>query len=47
MTTNISPNQYSWLGTSAGKRGLGLNYAIRQHDAQIEIYIDSADQFVD
>ena len=40
LHSNISPNQYSWLGTSAGKRGLGLNYAIRQHDAQIEIYID-------
>ena len=40
LHSNISPNQYSWLGTSAGKSGLGLNYAIRQHDAQIEIYID-------
>ena len=40
LHSNISPNQYSWLGTSAGKKGLGLNYAIRQHESQIELYID-------
>ncbi len=40
LHSNISPNQYSWLGTSAGKKGLGLNYSIRQHEAQIELYID-------
>lgn len=40
LHSNISPNKYSWLGTSAGKRGLGFNYGIRQHSAQIELYID-------
>lgn len=40
LHTNISPGQYNWVGTSAGKRGLGLNYSIRQHSATIELYID-------
>ncbi len=37
----ISPNQYyTWVGTTAGKRGLIFNYIVRQHDAAIELYID-------
>ena len=37
---NISPNEYHWCGTGAGFRGLGLNYIIRQHGADVELYID-------
>lgn len=40
LHANISPNEYSWLGTSAGIRGLGLNYSITQHEATAELYID-------
>lgn len=40
LHSNISPGQHSWIGTSAGKRGLGFNYGIRKHDSQIELYID-------
>lgn len=40
LHANISPSRYSWVGTSAGKRGLGFNYTIRQHDAGAELYID-------
>jgi hypothetical protein len=40
LHTNISPSRYGWLGTSAGKRGLGYNYSVRQHDAGVELYID-------
>ena len=40
LHANISPGQHSWVGTSAGKRGLGINYIIRQHSAAIELYID-------
>lgn len=36
----ISPSEHSWIGTTAGKRGLFYNYAVRQHDAQAELYID-------
>lgn len=37
---NISATQHNWLGTSAGKRGIGYNYSLRKHDAQVELYID-------
>ena len=36
----ISPGQYSWIGTAAGRRGLGFNYVVRQHEANVELYID-------
>ena len=37
----ISPGQHNWIGTSAGlPYGLGLNYSVRQHDGQVELYID-------
>ena len=41
LHANISPCPYNWLGTS--KNSLWWNYAIRQHDAQAELYIDRAD----
>jgi len=40
LHANISPTRYNWLGTSAGKQGLGFNYALRKHEAQVELYID-------
>jgi len=40
LHSNISPSQHNWIGTSSGVRGLGFNYGIRQHDSQIELYID-------
>jgi len=40
LHTNISPGHYSWIGTGAGKYGLGFNYGIRKHDADVELYID-------
>lgn len=40
LHANISPKGYNWIGTSAGKRGLGFNYSIRQRESQIELYID-------
>jgi hypothetical protein len=40
LHANISPTQHNWLGTSAGKQGLGFNYSVRKHDAQVELYID-------
>ena len=42
LHAGISPSRYGWLGTSAGlPSGLGLNYAVRQHDSQVELYIDA------
>jgi len=40
LHANISPNKYNWIGTSAGKRGLGYNYVVRKHDSNVELYID-------
>jgi hypothetical protein len=40
LHSGISPNIYNWIGTSAGVQGLALNYSVRQHDAQVELYID-------
>jgi hypothetical protein len=40
LHANISPGQYNWLGTSAGQRGLGLNYSVLKHEATVELYID-------
>jgi hypothetical protein len=40
LHATISPRQYSWVGSSAGINGLNFNYNVRQHDAQVELYID-------
>ena len=40
LHSGISPGIYNWVGTSAGVQGLAFNYAVRQHDAQVELYID-------
>lgn len=40
LHAGISPGAYNWIGTGAGVRGLNLNYAIRQHETQVELYID-------
>lgn len=36
----VSPSEQNWLGTSAGRSGLALNYVIRQDDWRVELYID-------
>lgn len=40
LHANISPNVYSWVGTSAGKSGLNYNYTVRQDASVVELYID-------
>jgi hypothetical protein len=37
---HVSPSAYSWIGTSSGMRGLGLNYATTQDQSSAELYID-------
>lgn len=37
---NISPSQYSWIGTGSGLRGLNYNYVVTQHESAVELYID-------
>jgi len=40
LHAHISPGQYSWIGTSAGVRGLNLNYFVTQNECGAELYID-------
>ena len=40
LHAGITANRFNWIGTSAGSTGLLLNYVVRRHDAQIELYID-------
>ncbi|HVM47051.1 MAG TPA: DUF4268 domain-containing protein [Candidatus Acidoferrum sp.] len=40
LHAHISPGQYSWIGAGSGRRGLGFNYAVRKHEAKVELYID-------
>lgn len=40
LHSHITPGPYSWIGTTAGVRGLGLNYAVTQDTCSAELYID-------
>jgi len=40
LHATISPGQYHWIGSGAGKRGLSFNYSITQHEGKVELYID-------
>ncbi|MBC8236473.1 DUF4268 domain-containing protein [bacterium] len=36
----MSPGQGNYVSTGAGKQGLSFNYVIRQHEVEVELYID-------
>lgn len=40
LHSTISPSDYLWIGTSAGVRGLGLNYVVWRKGGAAELYID-------
>jgi hypothetical protein len=40
LHVNISPGHYGWVGAGSGKRGVTFNYAVREHETQVELYID-------
>lgn len=40
LHSNITPSIYSWIGTGAGRSGLGYNYVITYKYGAIELYID-------
>jgi len=40
LHVGISPGQHNYIGTGAGRYGLAYNYVIRQHDGDVELYID-------
>ena len=39
LYNNISPSKDSWITGSTGKSGLNFNITLRQHDAQVELWI--------
>jgi len=44
LHAKISPTPYNWVGAGSGVRGLTWNYVIRQHETQVELYVDRGDQ---
>ena len=40
LHASVSPSTGGSVSTGAGRSGLGLNYAVRQNEAQVELYID-------
>lgn len=40
LHAHLSPSTYSAIGTSAGIRGLNLNYIVGREDCAVELYID-------
>ncbi|MBM3239121.1 DUF4268 domain-containing protein [Candidatus Poribacteria bacterium] len=40
LHASLSPGQYGWISAGAGKSGISYNYSIRQHEVQVELYID-------
>jgi Domain of unknown function (DUF4268) len=35
-----NPGIYNWIGGSIGRPGFYLNYVVREHESQVELYID-------
>jgi len=44
LHTNIRPSRDGWISTGAGRSGLSLTYSIREHNGQVELYIDRGNQ---
>ena len=40
LHSHITAGEYSWIGTSAGFRGLNFNYVVTQNECGAELYID-------
>jgi hypothetical protein len=40
LHANRNPGIYNWIGGSIGRQGFQLNYAVRENESQVELYID-------
>lgn len=40
LHAHIKPGLYSWIGTTAGVSGLGLNYSVLKNICSVDLYID-------
>ena len=45
MYANVSPGIYHWLGTGAGKSGIGYSFIITNKYAGCEIYLDRGKEY--
>ena len=45
LHANVTPSIHSWIGTGAGKSGIGYNYVITNKYADCEIYFDRGKEF--
>src|SRR3989344_8095701 len=45
LYSNVSPSIYSWIGSGAGKSGIGYNLVITNKYARCEIYLDRGKEF--
>ena len=45
LHSNITPPIYHWIGTGAGKSGIGYNYAITNDYGSAEVYLDRGKEF--
>lgn len=43
LHANISPSTDNWISTGAGKAGLSFPYVVLQHNARVELAIDTGD----
>lgn len=43
LHAGVSASTTNWIGTSAGRSGLALNYVVREDDWRVELYIDVGD----
>lgn len=40
LHANRNPGVFNWIGGAIGRRGFSLNYAVREQESQVELYID-------
>src|SRR3972149_7274008 len=45
LHSNITPPIYHWIGTGAGKSGIGYNYAITNEYGSAEVYLDRGKEY--
>lgn len=43
IRSNKSPNAFNWISLPTGKSGVTYDLVLRQHDAEIQLYIDQGD----
>lgn len=45
LHSNITPPIYRWIGTGAGKSGIGYNYVITNEYGSAEVYLDRGKEY--